>query len=95
MVTRCKMKCMMKTELPGDVDLVFTAVTEGSSENKEFFKYTPNGKLEVSVVNKTVAEQFVPGKYCFVIIGCDANKIIFAEQLGVGLSDDYFLQHIF
>lgn len=37
-----------------------------SEENKQFFAATPGGKIELSVVNTTAAEQFEVGKAYYV-----------------------------
>lgn len=41
-------------------------VTTGSDENKEFYKYTPGGKIELSTINPDAAKQFVPGGEVYV-----------------------------
>jgi len=43
----------------------FSAVTTGSEENKEFFKYTPNGSLKVGVYKDDL---FQPGKFYYINI---------------------------
>jgi hypothetical protein len=44
------------------------AVTEGSKENDEFFKYTPGGTLTFYCVNPAAAEQIEEGKEYFIDI---------------------------
>lgn len=63
MKTRAKFYLYSKTAYAGDsaTQLLFQAVTSGSPENEAFFKWTPNGKLEMSV-KPEVAEQFELGK---------------------------------
>lgn len=34
---------------------VFYPVTSGSDENKEFFQYTPSGKIELGTINEKVS----------------------------------------
>lgn len=41
-------------------------VTSGSDENKEFFKWTPTGRLEMGTVNAAAAEQFKPGAEFYI-----------------------------
>lgn len=41
-------------------------VTSGSEENKEFYKYTPNGKIELGVLNPEAWSKFELGKEYFV-----------------------------
>lgn len=63
MATRAKFYLYSKTLYMGDsaTHLLFQAVTSGSPENDAFFKWTPSGKLEMSV-KPEVAEQFELGK---------------------------------
>lgn len=45
----------------GGVKVVLQPVTSGSEENKEFWKYTPSGKLEMFMnAGVPAAEQFQP-----------------------------------
>lgn len=41
-------------------------VTSGSEENKQFFKWTPSGSLNMGVVNPEVAAAFVPGAEFYI-----------------------------
>ncbi len=43
-----------------------TAVYDGSPENKEFFKYTPNGSINIGVLNQKAWEQFPLGREMYV-----------------------------
>lgn len=63
MTTRAKFYLYSKTVYSGDsaTHLMFQAVTSGSPENDAFFKWTPTGKLEMSV-KPEVAEQFIVGE---------------------------------
>lgn len=63
-MVRCKVVCNWKQKNQNDdgVAIVFSAVTSGSEENKEFFKFTPGGTFQFYTVNKTAAEQFELGK---------------------------------
>jgi hypothetical protein len=59
-MTRAKFVCdEVATTIHGRTIRMFP-VTSGSEENKEFFKWTPSGKLEMGIVNPDV--EFVPGK---------------------------------
>ena len=42
------------------------AVTSGSPENESFFKFTPNGQIDLSIVNDPALAQFVPGRQFYV-----------------------------
>ncbi len=50
----------------GNHNITLHAVTSGSEENKEFFKYTPGGSISLSVVNAETAKQFEVGKEMYV-----------------------------
>lgn len=67
MTTRAKFYLYSKTEYTGDsaTQLVFQAVISGSPENDSFFKWTPSGKLEMSV-KPEVAEQFKLGEQYYL-----------------------------
>ena len=53
-MVRCKFKC----ESVKDGRVILRAVTSGGSENDEFFKWTPNGLLDLSTVNEPALAQF-------------------------------------
>ncbi len=42
------------------------AVVNGSPENESFYKWTPSGQIQLSVVSPAVAEKFVVGKQYYV-----------------------------
>lgn len=42
------------------------AVYGNSPENKEFFKYTPSGNINVGVLPEKIADQFILGKDYYV-----------------------------
>lgn len=57
-MTRCKFKCISKT-ISGDGEnrsnrFEFTPVTDGTPEDKQFWKWTPSGRLEFSCLNPNV-----------------------------------------
>jgi hypothetical protein len=58
-MTRCKFTCTSKT-ITGSGEnqtnsFVFSAVTSnGTDENKKFWKYTPSGQLKFDCLNKEV-----------------------------------------
>lgn len=41
-------------------------VIGGSSENDEFYRWTPSGSIELSTINETALAQFEEGKEFFV-----------------------------
>lgn len=64
-MVRAKFKCdTITTERNayGEFDkITFRAVSDGSEENKAFWKATPSGTLEMQCVNKEATAQFTPG----------------------------------
>lgn len=65
-MVRAKFKCVEKTEQVDSNSFKFNVVTEGSEENKEFFKWTPSGQLSLGCTNKAV--DFVVGKEYYLDI---------------------------
>lgn len=43
-----------------------TAVYDGSPENKQFFKYTPNGRIEIGILNERAWREFPLGREVYV-----------------------------
>lgn len=79
---RCKFKCESKMETMDGVTIKMIPVTHGSSENDEFFKYTPHGVLEVGTINKEAAEQVEVGKEYYIdIITQEKDTNPYAKQL--------------
>lgn len=58
MKTRCKFVCVSKEIRGGGENqqhrFEFTPVSGGSDENKNFWKWTPSGKLEFSCLNPNI-----------------------------------------
>jgi hypothetical protein len=66
-VTRLKMNCnFVKVHESGDKEISLSPVIEGSTENKEFFKFTPGGRLDFYCVNPEI--QIEQGKAYYVDI---------------------------
>lgn len=64
---RAKFKVISVTTVEGGLSSVkLQPVTSGSDENKEFFKYTPSGSIDLSTINAAAASQFVPGAEMYV-----------------------------
>jgi hypothetical protein len=60
--TRCKVTCTAKTNYPEQgCQLSFLPVASGSPENCAFFRSTPSGTIELSIVNEAVAANFYVG----------------------------------
>jgi hypothetical protein len=54
------------TDYGAQAEVEFMAVTDGSEENKRFFKFTPSGTIKLATVNKEAAAQLIPGKQYYV-----------------------------
>jgi hypothetical protein len=50
----------------GGTTLVLSPVVGGSAENEQFFKWTPNGKIELLTVNEAAAAQFKLGQSYYI-----------------------------
>lgn len=48
------------------VEVELSAVYNGSEENKKYFKYTPNGRITLGILNPEAAAIFEPGKEYYV-----------------------------
>ena len=59
---RAKFRCESKTQYANGVQVNLRAVTSGSKEYEEFFKWTPSGNFEMGTLNAAAAAQFEPGK---------------------------------
>jgi hypothetical protein len=66
------MTCLQVLDRGDSKDYEFRAVSDGSPENKEFWKWTPTGVLQFSCVNPNVS--FQPGKSYYVDI-CEATNV--------------------
>lgn len=65
-MVRAKFRVSEKTLLEQGGKVKLTAVSGGSEEDKEFFKYTPGGSIEMQVLNDTALAAFEPGKFYYV-----------------------------
>ena len=59
---RCKMLCLEAAPFADGYEIKLAAVADGSDENREFFKWTPNGTVTLSIVSEAAARPFVAGK---------------------------------
>lgn len=66
MSVRAKFKCEVVVSRTNGSEIDLAPVTNGSDENKEFYKYTPGGSIKLSTVNAEAAKQFVPGREYYV-----------------------------
>lgn len=64
---RCKFVCEVVTSYEGSKTAKFRAVCGKEGENADFTKFTPNGSIEVMVMNDApAANYFIPGKNYYV-----------------------------
>jgi hypothetical protein len=68
MTVKAKFKCESVTKFGAQEDVKLTPVTGGSDENKSFSKYTPSGKLELSITNEALFGHFQPGQEYYLEI---------------------------
>jgi hypothetical protein len=67
MTVRAKFVCNAKTEHAGGNGKVeLLPVINGNDENKEFWKYTPSGKIEMQIDNPAAFGKFEVGKEYYV-----------------------------
>lgn len=67
MTVRAKFKVTSITETEGGMKTAqLQSVSSGSPENAAFFKWTPSASINLSTMNPSAAEQFVPGKEFYV-----------------------------
>lgn len=61
-MVRAKFKVQSVTQYEGDsVKVELWPVTTGSEENKTFWRYTPSGKLEMTINNSVASDEFKAG----------------------------------
>jgi hypothetical protein len=71
-MTRAKFWCakVAKTKMgqQGEVgvEVELSAVYDGSEENKKYFKWTPNGRITLGILNPEAAAIFEVGKEYYV-----------------------------
>jgi hypothetical protein len=65
-MVRAKFKVYSVTDYGDQGKVVLEPVTHGSKENDEFYKWTPNGMIELNTVSKSAAEYFQAGKEYYV-----------------------------
>lgn len=47
-------------------EVILRPVSQGSEEDKAFWKATPGGELKMNVVNPEAAKQFTPGQSYYI-----------------------------
>ena len=66
MGVRAKFKCVDVADNSDSKTIRLEAVIDGSSENKEFFRWTPSGQITIGCVNEQASRQFEVGKEYYV-----------------------------
>lgn len=70
-MVRAKFKCQSVTETENGKSVILSGVTGGSTENEQFFKWTPSAKIEMGILNPAAAEKFQVGAEYY----CDFTKV--------------------
>ena len=65
-MVRAKFKCDFVSKFTDTATVNMVPVTNGSEENKSFYKWTPGGSIILQGISHTVADKFVPGKEYYV-----------------------------
>jgi hypothetical protein len=65
-MVRAKFKVDSKTETVNGKTVKLQVVAHDSPENKSYFKWTPNGTIEMGILNPEASEQFEVGKEYYV-----------------------------
>jgi len=65
---RAKFTCESVTSFANvpTIEVRLQPVMDGSEENKEFWKYTPQGRLEMTVTNPNAVDFFQPGTEYYI-----------------------------
>ena len=63
---RAKFKCVQVTQTESGDRVQLAPVVGESPENKDFFKWTPSGQIEMGIMNPEASKQFIPGKEYYV-----------------------------
>lgn len=63
---RCKVRIVSIEHTELGVRLKANPVSNGSEENKVFFKYTPSGQIDLSVINPDIVDTFKAGQELYV-----------------------------
>ena len=66
MTVRAKFRCITKTENMDGGSVGLEPVTTGGAENDEFFKYTPAGSINMSILSPSALSEFSVGAEYYV-----------------------------
>ncbi len=77
MKTRAKFKCIEKisSEFNDNIQVNLEAVTTGSKENEEFWKYTPGGLITLTLDNSRAIDIFKIGQEYYVDFTLAEKKV--------------------
>jgi hypothetical protein len=82
--TRAKFKVLhIATSPDGSKSVSMAPVTSGSSENEQFYRYTPAGSIQLSLMSPAAANAFTEGAEVYV----DFTPAVDASTLDLGSSD--------
>lgn len=71
-MVRAKFKVFKKETSPDGSIITLKPVTGGSTENDNFYKYTPAGMISLATINPAAAAEFVEGDEFYV----DFEKVL-------------------
>lgn len=71
---RCKFSCEKVERYASQENITLNAVTDGNAEDNSYSKYTPSGKLELSVTNEAVFGFFQPGKKYYLDVTPESDE---------------------
>lgn len=63
---RAKFKVAAITHMENGAEIRMQPVTDGSPENKEFFKWTPGGEIKIALVKEELVAGIKPGQAFYV-----------------------------
>jgi hypothetical protein len=66
MTVRAKFKVEEVTHSTNGHAVKLSPVSSGSTENEQFFKWTPWGEIKIGTINADAAAEFTPGKQFYV-----------------------------
>jgi hypothetical protein len=69
----------------GGATVILTPVVSGSEENKDFWRYTPSGKIEIQIKNEAAEKYFELGEEYYVDF-VNPNELKIAEPVTTELS---------
>lgn len=74
-----KFSCQSVTDFGASKEITLAAVHSDNGENKSWSKYTPSGKLVMTITNPEAFEQFKPGQSYYLTFKACAPAAVAAE----------------